>query len=137
MVNKYNWANIKTYTNYDCEKIIKYMEFLHTKELHNKKDCWYFSSINKARGDNNSFILNLEGWYKSRNKYTVSERCIYLDLASNRNYADYEFKNEISVPIKNVQHLYDITKLKSNRLLIVNGRDIDLIFEKEIIENGN
>lgn len=110
------------------------MQFLYTKELRNKKDCWYFSSIIKSKSDNMNYLLNLEDWYNC--KYTMTERCIYLDLASYRNYADYEFKDEISVPIRNIQHLYDINKLKSNRLLTVNGRDIDLIFEKEKFENG-
>lgn len=133
-ITRFNWQDIKIYTNNDCKKIVKYMQFLYSKELRNKKDYWYFSSIIKSKSDKLNYLLNLEDWYNC--KYTTIERCIYLDLASYRNYADYEFKKEISVPIRNVQHLYDINKLKSNRLLIVNGRDIDLLFEKEIFKNG-
>lgn len=113
------------------------MEYIATGELHNKKNFGYFNSILKSPAVKNNYILDLKSWYNARNKYTLEERCIYLDLASHRNYADYEFKNEISVPIRNVQHLYDIEKLKSNRLITVNRRDIDLLFEKEKISNGN
>lgn len=112
------------------------MDFLYTKELYNKHSFAYFTKIIKSKNEKINYLLNLERLYKARKKYTVEERCIYIDIASYRNFADYLFKKEISVPIVNVQHLYDINKLKSNRLLTVNGRNIELNLEEEIFKNG-
>lgn len=114
-----------------------YVEFLYTKEFYNKHSFDYFTKIVKSKNEKINYLINLEGFYKDRKKYTIEERCIYIDIASYRNFADYLFKREISVPIINVQHLYDIDKLKSNRLLTVNGRNIELKFEEEIFKNGN
>lgn len=113
------------------------MDFLYTKEFTKKYDFPYMAKIAKSKNEKINFLLNLEGLYNARKKYSNSERCIYVDIASYRNFADYLFKKEISVPIVNIQHLYDIDKLKHNRLITVIGREIKLNLEEEIFSNGN
>lgn len=108
------------------------MDYLYNPESFNKSDFEYFTKIAKSKKDKINYLLNLKGLYENRKKYNTEERCIYIDVASYRNFADYEFNGIKTVPIKNVQHLYDIDKLKLNRLLIVTGRDIKLQFEEEI-----
>ena len=71
-------------------------------------DCWLINPV--------EFFLS---------NSTDNEKCVYLDLASKRNWADYEFKKQTSLPLYVAEDYYNIKLLESNILLEINDKSID------------
>jgi hypothetical protein len=134
---KFNWSSIKKYTNNDINKITQY---LNTMLIDDKVHLYSFLLENKwatqiynSGESKSSYILNLEGFLRNRLRGSKEELFVYLELLSQRNSFDYyNTKGRVSyLPIWKVSELYDINKLKANRLLEIDEHNIHFIYEIE------
>ncbi len=72
--------------------------------------------LGKLKGKpTNSYIINPEELLNSN--YAITDICVYISLASKRNYADYIISNNSSLPTFIIDDIFNIEKLKRNKLL--------------------
>lgn len=122
---RYNWLDILQYCEYDCDKILRTFYFFHNKAYLTKKD-FFIQNILNSKHEKCNYILNIKALLEA----TVSKnkKCVYLDLASQRNYIDYLLEKNKNVPIMYASK-YDLEILKTNPLIIVEDNYIKLKFE--------
>ena len=84
--------------------------------------------------DQDSFILNLEGFIENGFKATKMEQFVYLDLLSKRStFTYYNTKGKVKhLAVWKAEKMYDIEKLKANRLLNIEENNIYFVYEQEI-----
>ena len=122
---RYNWLDIINYTEYDCNKILRVFYFFYNKTYLTTKD-FFIRNILHSTAEKCNYILNVGDLLNANINNTY--KCIYLDLASQRNYIDYIFKNKKDVPIEYIDK-YNINNLRNNPLLLVTDKYIELKFE--------
>jgi len=131
---KYNWDILK---KYDIDKIKEYFTYVHLLKgeqyaylLDNK---WAIEINNAIIKD--SYILNLEGFLGNSLKATKVEQYVYLDLLSRRNtFTYYNTQGSVTyLTAWKAEKMYDIDKLKANRLLNFDENNIYFVYEQEII----
>lgn len=131
---RYNWELIKKYTNNDIEKILKYFSNIYIlkgeEKIFTLKYKWAAKIYNESK-DTNSFLINIEDLVENAVRATSIEQFIYLDLASKRDIFTYlNTRHKVSfLPYWKVEGLYDIEKLKTNRLLIIEDNNINFVYE--------
>lgn len=135
---KYNWKTMKESTKCDVDKIKEYFTNVYllkgTAEEYLLNNAWAREIYNAKPKD--SFILNIEGFVKNYYKATKLEQFIYLDLLSKRNvFSYYNTKGKVDyLAVWKVEKLYDIQKLKANRLLNIEENNIYFVYEQENTE---
>ena len=132
---KFNWEDIKKYTNNNPEKIIEYFGNVYVYKgtmfdfISNNE---WAAKIYKQNSEKESFIININDLIKNETKATVQEQYVYLDLASKRNIFTYQnTKGNVNfIPYWKVSDVYtDLDRLRLNRLLIINDKNIHFIYE--------
>ena len=134
---RYNWSAIKKYTELDLKKIILYFDTIYFKKtdiaifLANNPYAKKIVNESKDRKDNMSFMENYTDFRNNSMMGTEQEMLVYLDLISKRDMFTYlNTKKKVNyIPIWNIIDEYDIEKLKTNRLLFINERNIYFIYE--------
>lgn len=119
---KFNWNVMVKYYSGDCVKALKLLNGCIARSLgleklriyrnlqHNKPvDCWLRSPLD--------FVVN---------GATYNQKCVFLHLATKRNWLDFEEYGTTSLPIHVVEDLYSIDSLSSNPLLTINNDNVDL-----------
>lgn len=114
-IKRFSWSNALRRGNYDCKRVINIIQSFTMRPFSEKwqfmltsPDCWLSNPV--------EFFLS---------NSTDNEKCVYLDLASKRNWADYEFKKQTSLPLYVAEDYYNIKLLESNVLLEINDKSID------------
>lgn len=117
---KFNWEGILSYSSYDCKKAIKLLSQIITNNYGIKdykviesmrlgiKDCWLIRPV--------EFLMNGS---------TTNEKCVYLHLATKRNWLDYTETGNTSLPIYIVDQFYSIESLQTNPLFNIYNETID------------
>lgn len=115
----FNWDQILRLTKYDCNKSLNVLKCI--------------SRVKKSSTLENLIILKSykypqHNWLNKpvellMSKATNNEKCVYIDIASKRNYFLYMNKNISYLP---TYYLDDdiVTKLKLNTLLIIEDNKI-------------
>ena len=106
------------YFSYDCEKSIEFLK------------AWYLQYTMKHLDLVVKMYKNKDCWLEHPAEFfisgaTANEKCIYLHLASKRNWMDYEEYGTTSVPLYIVEEIYNIDKIRNNPLI-----DYDIITEQ-------
>lgn len=121
---RFSWTPILEYYNYNCDKSIIMLSKIITNRYSIKesnlvrflkkqvKDCWLCDPV--------GFLTS---------GATVNEKCIYLHVATKRNWMDYELYGVGTVPIFIVKELYNTEKIKSNPLI-----EYDIVSENFILK---
>lgn len=132
---RYNWQNIKKYTNNDIQKILQYFTNCYVLQgtmydyLNSKK---WARNIYLSKDEKNSYLLNINGLIKNDENATAAEQYVYLELASKRDVFTY-FNNKGRVkylPIWKIEHSYNIKQLEKNRLLNIDENNIHFYYEE-------
>lgn len=132
---RYNWNALK---QYDIDKIKEYFTYVHLLKgeeynflLENEWAKRMHDAVPK-----DSYIMNLEGFLENKLKGTKVEQLVYLDLLSSRSTFTYHnTKGKTNfLPAWKAEKMYDIEKLKANRLLKLDENNIYFVYEQEIIE---
>lgn len=131
---RYNWELIKKHTNNDISRILKYFNNIYVL-----KDAQYNFLINNKWAVNihNSkepkpcFLLNVDALMINAENALPNEQYVYLDLASRRDFFTYmNSKGRVTyLPTWKIEGVYDINKLKTNRLLMIENNNIYFIHE--------
>ena len=114
---RFNWNAILRYYSGDCKKsVIALVSVIcdnyNMRDLllyHKQQpDCWLQKPID--------FVMNGS---------TYNQKCVYLHLATKRNWLDFEEYGSTTLPLHVVEDLYAIPTLQSNPLLTINNEMID------------
>ena len=135
---KYSWQELKDHTGGDVDKIRDY--FIHMHILKGEANeylldhAWARDVYNAEQKD--SFILNVDGFVKNSLRATKMEQFVYLDLLSRRStFTYYNTKGKTTyLTAWKAEKMYDIEKLKANRLLNIEENNIYFVYEQEIVE---
>lgn len=134
---RYNWEAIKKYTKNNPEKIIDYFAnvFVLQGTMYNflVSNKWA-AQIYNDKSEKNSYLENIAALVKNGLNGTKDEQYVYLDLASKRDYFSYiNTKGKVNfIPYWKVSNVYtDIDRLKLNRLLEIDDRNIYFVYEGE------
>ena len=132
---KYNWENIKKYTNNKPELIIDYFKNVYVMqgEMYNYMQANKFArNIVNAKGIKSSYILNIADLITNNENASLTEQYIYIALASRRDaFSLFNSKGR-----KRYLHEwemvgdYDIEKLEINKLLMISDKKIYFIYEE-------
>ena len=131
----YNWNTLK---EYNLDKIKEYFTYIYVLKGEGYKflleNSWAREIHTAELKD--SYILNLEGFLDNKLKGTKVEQLVYLDLLSLRStFTYYNTKGKSTfLPVWKAEKMYDIEKLKANRLLKLDENNIYFVYEQEIIE---
>lgn len=110
---RFSWYAILKAANYDCNKaygiLTKVLTGSYTMPTDTKLDCWLERPV--------AFLAS---------GATVQQKCVYLHIATRRNWLDYEEKGSTNLPVFIVETLYNIDTLRTNPLLTINEKNIDL-----------
>jgi len=110
----YNWDKIYKYAKKDCEKVIRLIFCMTEYAKPNKQEYILIEKINQHKKE--SFIIN-EIDFMFDNTVTNTDKCVFLLLASKRNYSSYKLNNIDYIETYIVENIFDIEKLKRNKLL--------------------
>jgi hypothetical protein len=134
---RYNWELIKKHSKNDAKKIIDYFANIYVLEgtmysfLTNNQ---WATKIYNDKTDKNSYILNIKDLIRNTLNATLDEQYIYLDLASRRDlFTYYNTRGTVNfIPYWKISDKYtDIDRLRLNRLLEIDDRNIYFIYEGE------
>lgn len=126
---KYNWESVLRNTNYNKVLILEYFtNVLYLRDKDYITQNKYAAKIRKEK-TNINFILNIKDFINNKNKATIEERVIYLDLISRRNLYDYLTNGIVYLKVHHIVGLYDADKLNENRLLSIKNNTIHFIYE--------
>ena len=117
---KFNWTELLKAYSYDCIVTLKILENICLyktmrfnpiiiKAINSVPDCWLLDRYE----------------FHSLNA-TEQQKCIYLHIATRRNWMDYVEFGTTSVPLYVVEDMYNIDTLRTNPLLTINDDNIDL-----------
>ena len=136
---RYNWTEVKLQCKSDIRKIKKFLKMVNysTKDelqqylLSNK---YALRILTKKNSCKQSFMINVEGFLENYMNATDDEMFIYLDLVSKRDYFTYlNTKKKVDyLPIWKVENIYEIKKLKTNRLLYISDTNIYFVYEGDL-----
>lgn len=133
---KYNWQELKKYSKNDIKKILEYFTNIYvlkgTMYDYLKSHNWALSVYN-SKEPKTSYLLNIDDFILNDVNATSDEQFIYLDLASKRDIFTYHNTkgSVIFLPTWKVEKYYNLNMLKSNRLLIVDDKNIYFLYEGE------
>jgi len=131
---RYNWEVIKKHTKGDASKILKYFEnvFVLKGEMYSflEQNSWA-KSIYISTEDKNSFLLDIDQLIINADNATDEERVVYLDLASKRDYFTYMNTRGTVIFLPLWKNTYPVDKLKLNRLLNIESKNIYFLYENE------
>jgi len=131
---RYNWEVIKKHTKGDASKILKYFEnvFVLKGEMYSflEQNSWA-KSIYISTEDKNSFLLDIDQLIINADNATEEERVVYLDLASKRDYFTYMNTRGTVIFLPLWKNTYPVDKLKLNRLLNIESKNIYFLYENE------
>lgn len=111
---RFGWEAMLATYNYDCKKSLQYLYRVTTgisppPTLKKNIDCWLSKPID--------FLMS---------GATDNQKCIYLHLATKRNWLDYKEHGITYVPNYIVEDLYVLATLDTNPLLQINDENVDL-----------
>lgn len=123
-------------TNNDIDKILEYFKNVHY--LDNAKgfvmDHRWAATLFTSRDPRENYLINVEGLILNSMRATKEEIFVYLDLASRRD--TFNFFNTKGIErylfAWKVHDIYDLDKLKNNRLLFIENNRIYFIYEGEV-----
>jgi hypothetical protein len=126
---------MKNSTGSDIDKIKNYFINVHilkgTKETFLLDNKWAKDIYNSNIKD--SYIMNVEGFIDNNLKATKVEQFVYLDLLSKRNvFTFYNTRGKVTyLTAWKAETMYDLEKLKANRLLNIDENNIYFVYEQE------
>ena len=133
---RYNWSVIVKETKGDIDKILEYFKNIYY--LDNVKEFVlrhkYAANIFISRERQENYLINVEGIVLNSLRATKEEIFVYLDLASRRdtfNYFNTKGRENCLYAWK-IHDIYDLDKLKNNRLLFIEDNRIYFIYEGEV-----
>lgn len=133
---RYNWQAIKKYTKMDLKKIITYLEIVHNQRIdvvdYLRNNEYARNIVKESQGESGmSYMANFEAFRDNLSKATDQEMLVYLDLISKRDYFTFlNTKRKVNyLPIWKMVDTYNIEKLKTNRLLLINKHNIYFVHE--------
>jgi len=130
-----NWEKLKKETKGDMKLICKYLSnaFLQDQSLPNSlvKNKWMYALYYLHANDKQNFIIDIDSFLLNYESATDNERYVYLDLLSKRSMFTYlNTKKKVTfLPIWRVVADYDIDKLKTNRLLVIDEHNVYFVYE--------
>lgn len=132
---RYNWEDIKKYTNNKPELILDYFKNIYVLkgEMYSYMQANKFArDIVKSKETKSSYILNIDDLIKNNERATAMEQYVYIDLASRRDaFSLYNSKGRKRYLYEwEVANDYDIEKLKINKLLMISDKKIYFIYEE-------
>jgi len=118
----YDWTRLYLAGNKNPKKIIKIFA-----ELVARKKTANTNKIYSSRCTH--YILDEQKFIDNESKATIDEQCVALHIASKRNYLMCKLIGESGVYYPLIQDIYDLDKLKLNRLLTIENNKIYLKHE--------
>lgn len=118
----YDWKRLYMAGNGNPIKIIKIF-----KDLVNKRRTPETLRVYSAKCDH--YILNELAFIRNKYNATADEQCIYLHIASKRNYLVHKLTGKKHIEYVLVKE-YELDKLRLNRLLLIEENNINLIYEQ-------
>jgi len=110
---RFNWYDILKAARYDCDKAYSMLQKVitgsYTMPESANLDCWLTDSID--------FLVNAA---------TVQQKCVFLHIATRRNWLDYKEKGSTDLPIFIVEGMYNIESLRTNPLLKITEKKVEL-----------
>lgn len=119
---RFSWFTILKYYNFDCEKAHKFLIKLINRSFSVKETYL----VNKCRQNPDCWLEDPIGFITT--VATNNEKCIYLHLATQRQWYNYEYNKDTSLDIFIAQELYSIDSLQYNSLLTINNEKINFKF---------
>jgi len=113
---KYNWKYLYKATKGNCSDILSVLKALSGLKIPSQKDRRAIKVM--LNGELDGWILNPE-WLLKHKGSTNSEKCVYVYLASKRNYMDYLSAGLTYLPLFVILDEFDETKLMNNCLLTI------------------
>lgn len=110
---KYNWYYLYKATKGDCSYILSVIKALSGIKNPSQRDKKAIRTM--LNGELDGWILNPK-WLLTNKESTNSEKCVYLYLASKRNYMDYLSAGVLHLPLFILDE-FDKSKLMNNCLL--------------------
>lgn len=112
----YNWNVLYKHTKGDCYLIINVLKALIRLKKVNKKEALVIRHMIKI--DRDSWILDPVSLLQDKSS-TITEKCVYIYLASKRCYNEYKTHGVDVVPIFLIENEFNLNNLKNNCLLII------------------
>lgn len=115
---KYNWKCLYRCCDYNCDTVMDILTYYAGKKLNKAatKRIYKIAKCNKT-----AFIFDLKGLINDTTA-TNSDKCVYLQLASKRNLAEYLFHQDHTLPIE-LASVEDVDKLNRNPLIeVINNK---------------
>lgn len=109
---RFSWNTVIGYFSYDCEKSIEFLKAWYLQYTIPKK---YLNLAFKIQKSKDCWLENPTEFFT--HGATANEKCIYLHLASKRNWMDYEEYGTTSVPLYIVEEIYNVEKIRNNPLI--------------------
>lgn len=131
---RYNWNDLKKYTNNNIDKMKLYLAKVYVEQgsmyeflLANK---WAINIYN-SKEIKSSYLTNVVDFIANPDKGTNEEQYVYLHLSSLRDVFAYNNTKgrAIFLPIWKAESYYNLNRLKNNRLLIIDDKNIFFIYE--------
>lgn len=123
----YDWKKILRASDRKVGHIITIIDMLtFNRKVRSKKDIRSKFINRDFSGD--SYLINPEELLRYRMCYTRKELAQYIALASYRSYAEYILTGDSSLSIR--KSPIDLDKIRSNRLLSVEGNKIIFLYER-------
>jgi len=135
---RYNWENIKKYTNNDINKILEYLSNCYVLKgamydyLNSKSKNWA-REIFTSKLEKNSYLINIDNFIKNVENATPTEQYVYLDLASKRDIFTYfNTKGRVNYLQRwRLDDTYILKQLEQNRILNIDDNNIHFYYEEE------
>lgn len=120
---RFNWFEILKEANQKRDKALAILKELCIYEIPKRGSLQLYSKI---KNNPDCWLSDKYNFFKTIS--TDMDKCIYLHIATKRNWLDYSTQGITYVPIYIIEIFYNIESLKYNPLLKINDNYIDLIY---------
>lgn len=137
-----NWKELKDGTKGDIGKIIQYLTNIYVLKgtMYNyiERNKWAKNIYTRSLKLPN-FICNIDGFIENSVNADQFEQLICLELMAMRDVFTYlNTKGRVNfIPIWKVSDRYDIEKLKTNRLLMIEDNNIYFVYEGDYYDGNS
>jgi hypothetical protein len=129
----FNWEKVVKLSGGKAKNVVRIM-VIYTYGIKLPKYNKNISQFYRQDITGDSFLLNPKEIFKNRLQVSLEDMATYIELASLRNYLDYEWYSKTTLPLRYTEITYQ--EIKDNPLLDLDEQDnIKFYYEDE--KDGN